>query len=296
MTSVSSKQSVFLALPGEIRRQIYELCIPINSRIVIRQDMSFHALQDGDGFQPKQETDDTKDDTKEFLEDLSLDIPETDGRDFPQPPILQDVTKSTSRRTALPELLLVCRQITDELKPVLYGSTTFTVGISGGEEKYMEKLFSLETREHFHKMILIFRAEALSPHVDEDVSFDVDLYLNPKIWDRIFSNLLKLGIIIEQPEPWESNWVLDEWKARLTSTLEYINRAVPTKTKIIADTNKEADATQIVERMMPGRCEFQKLLDGDSVLDRYWNGNDDDELTRCMDCIDDGDYDFYYSD
>ncbi|CAJ0544211.1 Ff.00g035030.m01.CDS01 [Fusarium sp. VM40] len=288
MTYPSAKHSVFLALPGEIRRQIYELCIPINSRIVICQDSRYQVLQDGDGFQPKQETYDTEDDNDEIPEEFSSDIPKTDGRDFPEPPVLQDVKKSASRRTALPEILLVCRQITDELKPVLYGSTTFTVIISGGEEKYLEKLFSLETREHFRKMILIFRTE--------DLSSDVDLYLNPKIWDRIFSNLLKLGIIIEQPEPWDGNWVLDEWKARLTSTLGYLNRAIPDKTKIIADANEEAEATQIVERMMPERCDFQKLLDGDLVLDRYWNGNDDDWPTSCRDCIDDGDYDFYYSD
>ncbi|KAH7236630.1 hypothetical protein BKA59DRAFT_517141 [Fusarium tricinctum] len=287
-SSVSSKQSVFLAIPEEIRRQIYELCIPINSRIVICQDMCYCALQDGDGFQPKQETYDTEDDSEEVPEDSSPDIPETDDRDLPKPPMLQDVKKSASRRTALPELLLVCRQITDELKPVLYGSTTFTVDISGDDEEYVEQLFSLETRDHFRKMILIFR--------NEDLSFEADRYLNSKIWDRIFSNLLKLGLIVEQPEPWEGYLALEEWKARLTSTLEYINRAVPDKTKIIADTNKEAGATQIVERMMPGRCEFQKLLDGDSVLDRYWNGNDDDGPTSCMDCIDDGDYDFYYSD
>ncbi|KAI6774735.1 hypothetical protein HG530_001493 [Fusarium avenaceum] len=274
MPYVPSKQSAFLAFPGEIRRQIYELCIPINSRIVIFQDMWYRAFQDGDGFQPKQETYDTEHDSDEIPEDSSSDVPKTDGR--------------ASRRTALPELLLVCRQITDELKPVLYGSTTFTVDIGGDDEEYLEQLFSLETRDHFRKMILIFRTEDFSSEADE--------YLNPKIWDRIFSNLLKLGILAEEPEPWEGHLALEEWKARLTSTLEYINRAVPDKTKIIVDTNKEAKATQIVERMMPGRCEFQKLLNGDSVLKGYWIGNDDDGPTSCMDYIDDGDYDFYYSD
>lgn len=285
---VSPKHSVFLALPGEIRRQIYELCILNNSRIVICQDMCHQILEDGDGFQPTQETYDTKDDTEDVPEDYSSEIPETDSRDSPKPRVLRDFKKLASRRTALPELLLVCRQITDELKPVLYGSTSFMIGIYRDEEEYMEQRFSLETREHFRKMILSFRIEDHFPFVD--------VRLNPKIWDMIFSNLSKLGIIVEQPEPWKGFLALWEWKARLTSTLEYINRAVPDKTEIIADTKEKAEATQIVERMMPGRCKFQKLLNGDSVSTWYCNGDKDDGPTSYMDCIDDDDYDSYSSD
>ncbi|KAK7575391.1 hypothetical protein V3481_017351 [Fusarium oxysporum f. sp. vasinfectum] len=293
-----SNSSLFLALPKEIRQHIYELCIPLNFRVVLRQDVCYMVCGEGDGFQSVQATHGTKDVSK----DHSSDIVEADDGSLPGSSMLHSIEASSSRRGALPGLLLVCRQITDEIKVMLYRSITFTVDICDDGEAYLENLFSLEIREHFRKMILVLSSEGLCCRAD--------FHMNQKIWDKLFSNLSILGIIVEQPEPltpYELGMVdLDDgkekWIAWLTPILEYINQAIPSEIKIVADTNQMAEATRIVERAMPGRCDFQNLRDGDKIFRRaeysyerdYWD--DDDGPTSCRDIIDDCDYEYYYSD
>ncbi|GKU08523.1 gpi ethanolamine phosphate transferase [Fusarium langsethiae] len=295
----TSSRSLLLAIPKEIRQQIYELCIPLNFRVVVRQDMCSMVRGEGDGFQSKQETHGARDVPEDDSSDV---IEETDAGSLPGSAILYGIGASSSRRDALPELLLVCRQITDEIKGMLYRTITFTVDIRDGGEAYLASMFSAETREHFRKMILVLTFESLR--------FGADYHLNPKIWDKLFSNLSALGIIVEQPEPStpyelgmvDSDDVKEEWIAWLTSTLEYINQAIPNETKVIADTNQMVEATQIVERAIPGRCNFQNLRDGDKIFGRaeysYERGYSDDDYgpTSCRDVINDCDYDYYYSD
>ncbi|KAL7754794.1 hypothetical protein ACKLNR_015134 [Fusarium oxysporum f. sp. zingiberi] len=169
-------------------------------------------------------------------------------------------------------------------------------------EAYLASLFSLKTREHFRKVILMLDSDGLF--------YDADSYMNPTICDTLLDNLSILGIVIEQPEPAHPyragrdnmNDEKEEWRAWLTTTLEYINQAIPNDAKVVVDTNKMTDATEIVERAMSGRCNFQDLRDGDRVFERaeysytggYWD--DDHGPTSCRDIIDDCDYDYYYSD
>jgi hypothetical protein len=291
-----SNSSLFLAIPKEIRQQIYELCIPLNFRVLVRQDMCSMVCGEGDGFQSEQETHGTQDVHEES------DILEADDGSLPGSPTLYGIGASSSRRDALPGLLLVCRQITDEIKAMLYRSITFTVDICDDGEAYLASRFSLETREHFRKMILVLTSEGLCHHAN--------FYMNPEIWDKLLSNLSILGIIVEQPEPStpyelgmaDSDDVKEKWIAWLTPILEYINQSIPKEIKVVADTNQMAEATRIVERAMPGRCNFKNLRDGDKTFSRaeysygrgYWD--DDDGPTSCRDVIDDCDYDYYYSD
>lgn len=253
----------------------------------------------GDGFQYEQNTHDTEDIA--VLEDAGEDIIESDPVEdddggYSDPPIVHGIGVSPTRRNAFPGLLFVCRQITDEIKPMIYRSITLTVDICDGGEACLASVFSLETREHFRKMILVITCNKLCDGADFD--------MNPTIWNQLFKNLSILGIVIEQPEP----WILDlydereSWTAWLTTALEYINQATSTEMKIVVDTNKMTEATQIVEKAMPERCNFQNLRDGDKIFERaeysyasgYWD--DDDGPTSCRDIIDDCDYDYYYSD
>ncbi|GKU07790.1 gpi ethanolamine phosphate transferase [Fusarium langsethiae] len=287
-----SNSSLFLSIPKEIRQQIYELCIPLNFRVVVRQDMSSMVYEEGDGFQSEQDTHEAQD----VAEDHSSDMVEADGGSLAGPSMLYSIGVSSSRRDALPSLLLVCRQITSEIKAMLFRSITFTVDICDDSEAYLASLFSVETREHFRKMILVLTSEGLR--------YRANCYLDPEIWDKLFSNLSTLGILVEQPRhstPYElglvdSDDVKEKWIAWLTPTLEYINQAVPNEIKVAADTNQMAEATRIVERAMPGRRNFQNLRDSDKIFGRaeysyqsdYWD--DDDGPFSCRDVIDDCDY------
>ncbi|KAK2122248.1 hypothetical protein NOF04DRAFT_1337725 [Fusarium oxysporum II5] len=298
-----SNCSLLFAIPREIRQQIYELCIPPNFRLIVNHDMCVVGGE-GDGFQYKQETHGTED--IPVLEDASEDVIESnlveaDDGSLSGQSMLDRTNMFSGRRSVFPGLLLVCRQITDEIKPILYRSITLTVDKSAGEA-YLASLFSLKTREHFRKVILVLDSDGLF--------YDADSYMNPTICDTLLDNLSILGIVIEQPEPAHPyrvgrdnmNDEKEEWRAWLTTTLEYINQAIPNDAKVVVDTNKMTDATEIVERAMSGRWNFQDLRDGDRIFERaeysytggYWD--DDHGPTSCRDIIDDCDYDYYYSD
>ncbi|RFN46996.1 gpi ethanolamine phosphate transferase [Fusarium flagelliforme] len=259
---------------------------------------------DGDGLQYNQDTNGTED--IPVLEDASEDVIESDlvetnDGSLSGPSMLDRTGMFSGRRSVFPGLLLVCRQITDEIKPILYRSITLTVDKYAGEA-HLASLFSLKTREHFRKVILVLYPDGLF--------YDADSYMDPKVWDSLFDNLSILGIVIEEPEPAHQyrvgrdgmNDEKEEWRPWLTTTLEYINQAILNDAKVVGDTNKMTDATQIVEKAMPGRCNFQNLPDGDLIFQRgeysytggYWDN--DDGPTSCSDIIDDCDYDYCYSD
>ncbi|KAF1959903.1 hypothetical protein CC80DRAFT_405545, partial [Byssothecium circinans] len=205
-------------------------------------------------------------------------------------------------RSALPALLLVCRQITDEVRAMLYGGNTFRVIVHGGGPFDLGRLFSSETMEQMRKMIFVLRPMG--------VSYRRDFCMDPKIWDGVLGSLSILGIIAEQPEPpspysrpgVEPEDVFEEFRAWLIPILEYLGRALPRTAQIVVDANKEEDTIHIFEKVMPGRCHFQRLRAADFIFRRgefslesgYWD--EDDGPTSVRDIINECDYDRYYSD
>jgi hypothetical protein len=154
----TSSRSLLLSIPKEIRQQVYELCIPLSFRVVVRQDMCSMVRGEGYGFQSKQETHGARD----VPEDDSWDvIEETDAGSLLGSPILYGIEASSSRRDVLPELSLVCHQITDEIKRMLYRIITFTVDIRDGGEAYLASMFSAETLSIIATMTIITRTDIL---------------------------------------------------------------------------------------------------------------------------------------
>jgi hypothetical protein len=156
------KSSLFLAIPKEIRQQIYGLCIPLNFRVLVRQDMCSMVCGEGDGFQSEQETHGTQDVPEES------DIVEADDGSLPGSPALSGLGASSSRRDALPGLLLVCRQITNEVKAIsricetatryLGGRSIFTEGAIG---MTMMGRLAAETSSMIVTMTIITRTNVL---------------------------------------------------------------------------------------------------------------------------------------
>jgi hypothetical protein len=324
---MSSNSSAFLAMPLEIRQHVYRFCIPQNLCFTCSSDMSRQNRPKG-WIEPLWRLDRTWDghDTSGALFSFeendyphddweSVEVSSTDGEDNNEedeyePSGLDDYCQisqryrpaiSPSRRSALPGLLLVCRQITDEVKAMLYGGNTFRVNVHGDGQMDLVRLFSPETREKMRKMILVLRPMG--------VSYRPGFCMDRKIWDSILDSLSILGIIAEQPEPpspyalsrVKPEGVFEEWTAWLIPILEYLGRALPRTAQIVVDANKEEDTVQIWEKVMPGRCRFQRLRAADSIFRRgefslesgYW---DDDGPTSCRDIINECDYDYYYSD
>ncbi|KAF1994259.1 hypothetical protein P154DRAFT_448000 [Amniculicola lignicola CBS 123094] len=313
----SSNSTAFLALPLEIRQQIYRFCIPENLCFICSGHM-YHQNRPECWVEPRWRWDRTSDryDAEEndclhyvweSVEVSSTDGENSDEEDEYEPCKLDDYSQdsrrylpriSSSHRSALPGLLLVCRQITDEVTGMLYGRNTFRVKVDGDGQLNLLRLFSSETREKMRRMILVLRPMG--------VSYGPSFCMDPKVWDGVLGSLSVIGFIVEQPSPYASprvgpEDVFEKWTAWLTPILEYLGRALPRTAQIVVDANKGEDTVHIVENAMPGRCHFQRLRAADSIFRRgefslesgYW---DDDGPTSCRDIINECDYDCYYSD
>jgi len=326
-TLPSSNASAFLAMPLEIRRRVYRFCIPENLCFICSGDMCRQNRPEGwveslwrlertwDGYDTSGAYFSFEENDCPHYDWESVGVSSTDGEDSDEegeyePSGLDDYCQisqryrpriSLSRRSALPGLLLICRQITDEVRAMLYGGNTFTVNVHGDGQLNLVRLFSSETREKMRKMILVLRPMG--------VSYRPGFCMDQKIWDGVLGSLSILGVIAEQPEPpspsaWprvEPEDVFEEWTAWLTPILEYLGRALPRSAQIVVDANKEEDTVQILEKAMPGRCRFQRLRAADSIFRRgefsLESGSwDDDGPTSCRDIINECDYDYYYSD
>jgi hypothetical protein len=132
------------------------------------------------------------------------------------------------RRSALPGLLLVCRQITDEVETMLYGANTFEIMLHCGGEQDLER-FSRERQAEMKRMLVILRPSGSS--------YNSDFRMNPGIWDSILANLSILEIITEQPRL-ANEW--QEWTAWLTPILEHLARGLSSEAEIVVDTNRKA--------------------------------------------------------
>ena len=314
-------------MPLELRQQVYRFCIPENLCFICSDDMRCQNRpggwvdprwrwdRTGDGYDRSgaysslEENDYPSDDCE------NVEVSWTDGGDSDEegeyePSELDDYCQtswryrpriSPTRRSTLPGLLLVCRQINDEVRAMLYGKNTFIINVHGDGQSKLARLFSSETRENMRKMILVLRPMGVSYHPG--------FYMDRKIWDGVLSSISILGIIAEQPKSppldtqprVELEDVFEEWTTWLIPILEYLGKALPRTAQIVVDANKKEDTTQIVKKVMPGRCHFQRLRAADLIFERgefswesgYW---DDDGPTSCRDIIDDCDYDYYYSD
>ncbi|KAI7778936.1 hypothetical protein LA080_001453 [Diaporthe eres] len=312
--------SAFLALPLEIRQQIYEFCLPKNLRFDVLFDLYDQNRPRGwvpppwrnsymgnrnafakDGSEGKYEPSGVADEDEEVIEyELSRrSVPELDDYCYMCKGYRRGVP--SCRRSALPGILLVCRQMTEEVETMLYGGNCFRVDVHGLGGTDLAKKFSTKRREKMRSMIVVLRPMG--------VSYEPAFRIDPEIWDSALRNLTTLAIVAEQPEPpspysWphlEWDDVFERWAAWLTPILEYVNRTLPGTARVVVDANEEKQTVQIVEKVMPGRYSFQQLRMADLIFQRggfsvesgYW---DDDGPTSCKDIINDCDYDCYYSD
>ncbi|KAM0421385.1 hypothetical protein ACHAPT_010920 [Fusarium lateritium] len=250
-----------LAMPPEIRQHIFQFCIPQNQCI----DFSY----DGRHY-PKMHN------NLSWEREAAL---EADAQEMHhiKPSGLDDhVYKLQTLRIrwlfpydrAAPRVLLLCRQITNEVKPMLYGGNTFVFPHRSRQLGGLMDGFSPETKKLVRKIILF-----VLPN-------DYDLILgqmHPHNWDDILSNLRLLGVIIERPSPLLYHMPrlsalgypdLPQWTTALTMTIQYLARALPTTAKLVVDTNEEEPTAQIVKTEFPGRCVFQRLRPGDYVHKR----------------------------
>jgi hypothetical protein len=319
-TPLFSNPSGFLALPLEIRQQIYGFCIPQNLCFTCSDDM-YHQNRPLGWYKPTRRLDGTLEESdylyyeREYSGVTSTDEGDSNGKDSDEeeeykPCGLDDYCQlsrrsrprsSASRPKALLGLLLVCHQITSEVTAMLYRLNTFTVNVHSDGQLELATRFSSETREKMRKMILVLQPTG--------ISYDPYFRMDQKLWGGVLGKLLILGVVVEQPDPSPDMWpretqedVFKEWAAWLTPIMEYLGQTLPKTSRIVVDANKEERTAETLEKLMPGRCRFQRLRAGDAIFNRGEFSQEsedwdyDDGPTSCRDIIDSWDYDYYYSD
>ncbi|KAH0526930.1 hypothetical protein TsFJ059_010197 [Trichoderma semiorbis] len=284
----SSNSSAFLAIPLEIRRQIYRYCIPPKPLI----DVSSGVCRKN-RFDWSEELNEHHDDLEEFGDIPFIEIEQGEESesetsiDCGNNRIMYELYPSS--RSAFPGLLLCCRQITEEVTDILYDDATMLVGLHDLGQTKLAKL--PKAREKIRKMILILRPTP--------AFYNPDFRMDPNIWNSILSNLSMLGIIAEQPS--KTEWpeeelenTVDKWITRVTPICDYIGRSLGREAEVVVDANDEAKTVNVFEKAMPGRCRFQNFSMADVIFrrGRYsqesldWDDVDDGP-TSCRDIIDD---------
>lgn len=166
----------------------------------------------------------------------------------------------------LDNLLLVCRQINDEVETMLYAKNTFKVHVHETGEEDLKILASKRNRDgKLRKMVWFLRSCGASYHPD--------FRLDTGFWDGLLGNLSTFGLVVELPrhslyETWK-DWEdrCEEWKAWVTPLLQYLGRAILKTVLVVVDASQQKKMIKIVETVMPGRCRFQDLLSGDPVFE-----------------------------
>lgn len=293
----SSSSSAFLAMPVEIRLLVCRFCIPQNKCFNCSYDKYCqNRAPEWDEPLWHWTVNDGRYDTNELYGRPNdrhyvylVDSADSDGTgrvDNDNENVTFGDYCSSKSPNALPGILLLCRQINDEVTPMLYGGNTFKVILHNNGQSDLARRFNPETRKKMRKILLVLRPMG--------VSYKPSFRMDPSIWNDIFDRLAILGIIAEQPEPpfsyqWPQNdlgSVFEEWKTWLTSILEYLAHAVPDTAQIVVDANEEWETENIIKNFMPERCRFQCLQAADSIFKRgpyslesgYW---DDDGPNSC---------------
>lgn len=336
----TSTSSAFLKMPLEIRRHIYELCIPQN----LLFNCSFDMYGQNRGlcwFEPPWRSDKNCDryNTSGYLNGFSFNtegsvaewddgyIVSTDDDysschdyDFTIREIIADVNdfkydnkdegssgsslhmQSSSNTSALPGILLICSQITDEVTTMLYGGNIFRIALHSTGERDLQTKFTSKTRKKMTKILLVLRPTG--------ASYNIPFRMDPNVWNDTLDGLSKLWIIAEQPMPpsdqtWREIRTATEnlkWTTWLISILHYLSQTMSEKVEIGVDANGEKATGNIIKSYLPNQCQFRRLPAADLIFKRgkyslesgYWDSDDDPRSGR--DIINDSDYDYYYSD
>lgn len=355
-TFIGASNSPLLAIPLEIRRHIYGFCIPQNLTFDCSDDMYYQNRPVG-WIEPLRHTNETFDryasDDESFFDGIECLHNEWKGKGKLSP--LQEIEEictedspgeedgsdhstrdslglygleslqfppTSSHMSSLPALLLLCRQINEEVETMLYEGNTFTIDIHCQSQYYLERQFTKRNRERMRNLVLVIRPVG--------VPYQPASLMDPEIWDAVLGNLVSLGVIIEQPEPPLLEWLQDsgkeaagnflaflrdrkreavgQWMTWLLPIFEYLVRTVPKETEIVVDVTEEEDTVQALEFFQKGPFRFQRLPAADSISNKVefawesgsresWNQDVvDDGPTSCRDIINDSDYEYYYSD
>lgn len=305
----SQRPTGFLDLPYEIRLQIYRHCLPqrtlfdVSSLLLDRpyrfvyvhgspsHDVGYQKLGDespsllleDDQLEPFESV---YDPSGPDLECLDL---EDENRSHSTDEDQLDLFKSVydriggfrSRRSVLPSLLQVSRQISDEALNVLYGDNVFKVILHGGGEYDLKTIFCEANKRRIRHIMLVLRPMG--------VSYSPNFRVDTAMWDTILPHLRTLWIVAEQPleddHYWNGHTVMEkmkEWIEWLTPILECLAKTLSTKSTVLVDVDEREETGKLIQKYLLHGYRQMRTKTGDFVFKRgefsiesgYWDDND----------------------
>ena len=236
----------FLALPLELRWQIYRLCVPqnllIGSESVEEYFCFFEFFVHDDG---------GNDEVVHGLDNCCR------TPDATCPP------RFTKRRRGgdIPGILLVSRQVSEAAQIVMYAGNTFQFFLNGSVAIHStvdDIMFSPGTRAKMRKLIL-FTGDPVCYFTDSNLSTRYD------IWDDALKNISVLGVVALPPGTGLRRLRPGRKKEAMKMKViaDYLSGVLPSRARIVVDANGNSDTVRIWEEGLPGRCHFQRLRAGD---------------------------------
>ncbi|KAK3373682.1 hypothetical protein B0T24DRAFT_593847 [Lasiosphaeria ovina] len=159
------------------------------------------------------------------------------------------------RRSALPSLLLLCRQINEEAESVLYGGNVFRFD---GSPRAVRPYGICHKGGKMKRVLLYAR---MNPPAANEMPWS-----GPLRCEKYLGGVVKLGLIIvlpvrpaalEEEEPGKA----PAWTGYLVDFLQYLDRVFAGREVLIAihSTRSKEAVAEVVEAVMPGRCLFRKI-------------------------------------
>jgi len=165
----------------------------------------------------------------------------------------------THMKSALPGLLIICRQINEEAEALLYSGNDFRL-VNMGSAGSLYCPLGLGRRKKIRRLFLALDAWADPPQPSVD-----SLAESLAEWDSILKVLPKIGIIVVPScEEWDDFLVVEEW---LAGILKHVVRAISQDTPIVIETIEEDKVSSILEKANIRRYVFQKI----ALADCYSN-------------------------
>lgn len=201
----SQRPTGFLDLPYEIQLQIYRHCHPQRTLFdvspLLSHDVKYQELRHespslllkDDQLEPFESAYDSPNPDSECLDledENQSHLSDKDQLDLFKS-VYDGIRGFRSRRSVLPGVLQVSRQISDKALNVLYSNNAFKIILHGRGEYHLKMIFCKANRRRIRHIMLVLRPMG--------VSYCPNFRMDTAMWDTILPHLRTLWIVAEQP-------------------------------------------------------------------------------------------------
>jgi hypothetical protein len=146
-------------------------------------------------------------------------------------------------RSPISTLLCICRRISEEASDILYNNTHFSLDLSEDENGLSH--FSVGNLERMRKLqLLVFPRE----------EYPMPVWLDPKLWNPVLSNLKSLTVVVQEPLDFEKpdkelSWKeAEQWRRWAGPILKYIDTRLPAEVEVEIDDDSRHITKALVDK------------------------------------------------